>query len=76
MEFAEDFDTELTPIEQTKLVGDLFPKAVLFEDRIILQGFINGEIPFEVSIPIDPDLNGWHHTKQQWYKDKYAGKLS
>ncbi|MCT8138591.1 recombinase family protein [Anaerobacillus sp. CMMVII] len=75
LEFAEDFDTELTHLEQTKLVGDLFPGATLFQDKIVLKAEINGEIPVDITIPIDPDLNGWHHTKQKWYKDKYAGSI-
>ncbi|UTW69903.1 hypothetical protein KHA80_03190 [Anaerobacillus sp. HL2] len=37
LEFAEDFDTELTNLEQTKLVGDLFPNAVLHHDKIIMK---------------------------------------
>lgn len=75
LEFAEDFDTELTPIEQTKLVGDLFPTAVLFRDKLIMKAEINGEIPVEISVPIDSDLAGWHHTKTDWYKEKHKGKM-
>ena len=73
LEIAEDFDVELTPLEQANLVGNLFPTAKLFQDKLIL--IANMAVPIEVEVPIDPDTNTWHHTKSKWFKNKHQGKL-
>ncbi|WP_078428806.1 recombinase family protein [Alkalihalobacterium alkalinitrilicum] len=74
LEVAKDFDTELTALEQTQLVGRLFPTAKMYSDKIIMIAEI-GDVPVEVEVPINEDLNTWHHTKQASYKEKYRGKL-
>lgn len=63
LEAAENFETEFTPLQRAKMFGDLFPKAVLYTDRLMLLFNLKGA-PLEIAIPIEPDPYVWHHTKK------------
>lgn len=47
-------ETEMTPQEQQDLIGRLFPSGILYEDKFILTGYLNGH-DFQVNIPVAPD---------------------
>jgi site-specific DNA recombinase len=64
LEIAENFDTELTPIERAQVMGNLFPKAELFKDHLVLKAEFKG-VPLDIKIPIDEDPYTWHFTKQK-----------
>ncbi|WP_416149450.1 recombinase family protein [Salipaludibacillus sp. HK11] len=73
LEVMEDFENEFPSLEQAKMVGTLFPEAILYEEKIIFQA-PSDEIPIELEIPIDEDPYKWHHSKTNDYKEKYWGK--
>lgn len=75
LEIAEGFDTELSPQERANLLGDLFPQAIVYEDKLILIGPLDTGAPVELEIPIEDDPYPWHRTKTQEYKEKYRGKI-
>ncbi|HEY9576352.1 MAG TPA: hypothetical protein VIR64_01635, partial [Pseudobacillus sp.] len=58
------FDTALEPLEKAQLFGHLFPAAVLYHDRLVLQTNIQGA-PVDVSVPISDDPYPWHNTKKK-----------
>ncbi len=64
MEVAKNIETELTGLERAQLIGTLFPKGILYEDKIILITEIFNGIPIEVTVPIEVDPYTWHHTKK------------
>lgn len=45
-------DTEMTQQEQMDLIGRLFPSGVLYEDKLVLQAYLNGDTPFPVTVPV------------------------
>jgi site-specific DNA recombinase len=61
---AQSMDYELTPNERVSMIGKLFPKAVLYEDRIILIAELQVGFPFEIEVKIGEDPYLWHHTKE------------
>lgn len=63
LEAAENFEAELTPLQRAKMFGDLFPKAILYRDNLVLLSNIKGAL-LEVDIPIEPDPYAWHRTKK------------
>ncbi|WP_078597150.1 recombinase family protein [Evansella clarkii] len=65
LEIAKDFDTDLTHLERAQLLGSLFPKAILYKEKIVLIGTINEELPLEIEIPIELDRYLWHHSKKK-----------
>ncbi|MCY8609944.1 recombinase family protein [Bacillus paralicheniformis] len=52
---AERFDTWLTKEEQMNMIGQLFPKATVFEEEIIMHGELPNGAPLEINVPIDPN---------------------
>jgi DNA invertase Pin-like site-specific DNA recombinase len=52
-------DSETTPQEQMELIGRLFPSGVLYEDKLVLQAYLNGETPFPVTVPVAPNPFGY-----------------
>ncbi|MFZ4452044.1 recombinase family protein [Salibacterium aidingense] len=75
LEIAEGFDTELSSTEQANLLGDLFPEARVYEDKLILIGALEGGAPVELEIPVDEDPFKNHFSKQPWFKEKYRGNI-
>jgi DNA invertase Pin-like site-specific DNA recombinase len=52
-------DEEMTPQEQMELIGRLFPSGELYEDKLVLQAYLNGETPFPVTVPVAPNPFGY-----------------
>ncbi|MDQ0299690.1 DNA invertase Pin-like site-specific DNA recombinase/exonuclease VII small subunit [Salibacterium salarium] len=75
MEIAEGFDKELSPAEQARMVGNLFPHVKVFEDKLLLLGELEGGAPLQLEIPIDSDPYKWHHSKTAEYKQRYEGRI-
>lgn len=65
MEMASGIDKELTNLERAQLVGRLFPKGILYEDKIVLITEVFNNIPIEVNIPIGPPLVNGRIPKHQ-----------
>ncbi|WP_046178812.1 recombinase family protein [Domibacillus tundrae] len=63
-EAAEGFETELMPLERAQLFGKIFPKGILYRERLDLQFKLNGA-PINVELPIDSDPFPWHRSKKQ-----------
>jgi site-specific DNA recombinase len=64
MIIAQDFDDNLTQLERSQMIGNLFPKATLYKDKLILQAVMPNGAPLDVEVKIDEDMNTWHHTKK------------
>jgi site-specific DNA recombinase len=64
LEIAESIEYELTPNERVTMIGELFPEAVLYEDRIVLIAELEIGFPFEIEVKIGEDPYLWHHTKE------------
>ncbi|WP_064091540.1 recombinase family protein [Rossellomorea aquimaris] len=64
LEIAESMEYELTPNERVQMIGDLFPEAILYEDRIVLIAELHLGFPIEIEVKIDEDPYLWHHTKE------------
>ncbi|MCR1835013.1 recombinase family protein [Oceanobacillus caeni] len=64
MEIAQNIETEITNLERAQLIGTLFPEGIVYRDKLVLITEIFKGIPLEVTIPIEPDPNTWHHTKK------------
>lgn len=64
MELTRNIETELTNLEKAQLMGTLFPKGIVYEDKIILITEVFNGIPIEVKIPISDDPFPWHSTKR------------
>lgn len=64
MELTRNLETELTNLEKAQLIGTLFPKGVVYKDKIILITEVFNGIPIEVKIPISDDPFPWHPTKR------------
>lgn len=62
-EVAQNFDTELSPFEQSNIFGNLFPNGVLHNDKLVLILEIAGA-PIEITVPIAPDPFPNHSTKR------------
>jgi len=62
-EVVDNFETELEPFEQAKVFGQLFPKAVLNKDKLVLITTIQGA-PIEMAVSIDDDPYLWHKSKK------------
>ena len=52
---GEEFDTLLTDEEQMIMIGRLFPKGIVYDYCILLQGTLVNNVPIEINIPIDPN---------------------
>lgn len=52
-------DEELTLQEQADVIGRVFPSGVLYEDKLVLQAYLNGETPFPVTVPVAPNPFGY-----------------
>lgn len=55
MVVAERFDVLLTGDEQMEMIGTLFPAGTVYEDCIILNGTLGGNVPLEINIAVDPN---------------------
>ncbi|MFD2046050.1 recombinase family protein [Ornithinibacillus salinisoli] len=64
MAIAKNIESELTGLERAQLVGTLFPRGIVYDNKIILITEVFNGIPIEVAIPIDGDPYTWHHTKK------------
>ncbi|MEH7239530.1 recombinase family protein [Bacillus sp. JJ1562] len=64
LEVAESMEYELTPNERVQMIGELFPEAILYEDRIVLIAQLHVGFPFEIEVKIDKDPYLWHYTKE------------
>lgn len=64
MGIAKDIETELTGLERAQLIGTLFPRGILYENRLILITEVFKDIPIEITVPIESDPYTWHHTKK------------
>jgi DNA invertase Pin-like site-specific DNA recombinase len=62
LEIADGFETELTPLERAQVMGNLFPKATLYRDHLLLNAEYKG-VALDLKIPIDDDPFPWHNTK-------------
>ncbi|KEP27248.1 recombinase family protein [Bacillus zhangzhouensis] len=63
---AERFESLLTVEEQTEMISTLFPKGIVYEKEILLEGFLSEDVPIEIAIPIDPDP---FNVKNKWERD-------
>lgn len=54
METARNFDTDLTPLEQAQMIGNLFPAATVYRDRIIFHGRLPIGTVLDVTVRVDP----------------------
>jgi site-specific DNA recombinase len=63
-EVAKNFETDLTPIEQANTFGNLFPKGIVYRDKLVLISDFSG-VPIEVTVPIDSDPFPNHPSKQK-----------
>ncbi|MFZ3591852.1 hypothetical protein ACOI1C_22235 [Bacillus sp. DJP31] len=63
-EVADSLEYELTPNERAQLLGELFPEAILYEDRIVLIAELHVGFPIEIEVLIDKDPYTWHHSKK------------
>ncbi|MFD1363069.1 recombinase family protein [Lentibacillus salinarum] len=63
MEIAKNIETELTGLERAQLIGTLFPKGIVYRDKLILITEVFKSIPIEITIPVEDDPYTWHHTK-------------
>lgn len=63
-EIAKNFETDLTPFEQSNVFGQLFPEGILYRDKLVLITKISGA-PIEVTVPIAPDPYPNHPTKRK-----------
>lgn len=52
-------DEEMTPQEQMDLLGRLFPSGVLYEDKLVLQAYLNSDTPFPVTVPVAANPFGY-----------------
>ncbi|QKY69442.1 recombinase family protein [Lentibacillus sp. CBA3610] len=64
MEIAKNIETELTGLERAQLIGTLFPKGVVYKDKLVLITEVFKGIPIEITISIEDDPYTWHHTKK------------
>lgn len=62
-EVAQNFETDLTPFEQSNVFGKLFPNGWLHREKLVLISEIAGA-PIEVTVPIAPDPFPKHPTKR------------
>lgn len=62
---AQNIETELTPLERAQLLGRIFPKGILYNDKLVLITEVFNGIPIEVTIPIDPDPYPDHFRKRK-----------
>ncbi|WAT79080.1 recombinase family protein [Bacillus safensis] len=63
---AERFENLLTLEEQTEMISTLFPRGVVYENEILLEGYLSENVPIEIAIPIDPDP---FNVKNKWDRD-------
>ncbi|WP_324657360.1 recombinase family protein [Bacillus altitudinis] len=63
---AERFENLLTVEEQTEMISTLFPKGVVYDNEILLEGYLSENVPIEIAIPIDPDP---FNVKNKWDRD-------
>lgn len=63
-EVAKNFETHLTPIEQANTFGNLFPKAIVYREKLVLVSDFSG-VPIEVTVPIDIDPFPNHPSKKK-----------
>lgn len=63
MEIVSDLEKDLTNLEKAQLMGTVFPKGTLYEDKLVLVTEMYKNIPIEIKVPINPDPYAWHHTK-------------
>lgn len=54
-EIARNLETDLTTLEQAKMIGELFPTGILYNEKLILNAEFEEGFPVEIIIPIDPD---------------------
>ncbi|MDR7237176.1 recombinase family protein [Neobacillus drentensis] len=62
LEIAEGFETELTPAERAQVMGNLFPKAIIYKDYLLLKAEFKG-VPLDLKIPVAEDPYPQHFTK-------------
>ncbi|MYL41784.1 recombinase family protein [Virgibacillus salexigens] len=64
MEIAKNIETELTALQRAQLMGTLFPKGIVYKEKLILITEIFKGIPIEITVPIKDDPYTWHHKKK------------
>lgn len=64
IEVAGRIGTDLTRHEQARIIGDIFIKAVLTEEQLVLTTEIYNGIPVEVTIPVEQST----HTVNKWMR--------
>lgn len=64
MEIGKNIEAELTGLEQAQLMGTLFPRGIVYENKIVLITEIFKGIPIEITVPVVDDPYTWHHTKK------------
>jgi Site-specific recombinases, DNA invertase Pin homologs len=53
MKLARNFDTDLTPLEQAQMIGNLFPTATVYLDKLVLHGRLPIGTVLDVTVGID-----------------------
>lgn len=72
LDIASDFGVSLTRHEQAKVISELFTKAVLTDEKLVLTTEIFNGIPFEVTVDVVDNV--W--TVNKWIRrDKEDGRL-
>lgn len=61
---AKKIDTKLTGLERAQLMGELFTKGIVYEDKIVLISEVFNGIPIEFTISIEPDPYTTHYSKK------------
>lgn len=71
LEIAEDFGTALSRHEQAKVISNLFIKAILHDDKLILTTEVFNSVPVDITIPVTPSTK----TVNKWIRrDARAGR--
>lgn len=60
---AQQFEMELSPVEQAKIFSRIFSRAILYQDRMTLITELTG-VPININIKVEDDPFTWHSTKK------------
>ena len=64
MQIVDNFEDELTPLEQAQMFGELFPNGKLFRNKLVLYTMIEGAT-IDFSVPISDDPHPNHASKHR-----------
>jgi site-specific DNA recombinase len=69
LSIAANFDKKLTELEIAHMIGNLFPSATLYKDKLVLHGELSNGAPLDVSVKIDADPYPYHNSKKHknWF---------